>query len=248
MTARWLLVATIVVSSACSGRETGWRNDGQVPESAIAAFVRQMPLAHRADARRPARDLLEFMVRGVGTHRIHERIEREYEMSVGFLLNDLEEVPRELRYGHLRLQVYREALSVIGDRAEELAFRMIALDHPELPAALGPQDMELLDFRDAPAIDRAEIERRVTALEVELADVLARYGDAVTPYVECTQHKADGLKALRALLMNARGDLRTTTGPIYWMLRRVAPDFPTGPAIRWDDGQPYGWPSCPPPP
>ncbi len=231
---------SLFVAVACS-RSAG--QDGPLP-NLETRIVGELPFHRHADGRRAARDVIVAEMRWLEGFRHGQGSEKEVEERVVEVLVELHALPPHERYVHLRLMALDGMLDTISLLAQQLAYRRLSIEHPEVFAVLPEDDDDLQRLRRAPTLDVAEIDRRVAALEQELDEVLARYGDVVTPYVDCTQHVSDQIKAVRAMLSSARGRLAVTSGPVLRLLRRAAPHIATHAANPADLGQPYPWPSC----
>jgi hypothetical protein len=241
-TLTWLATCLVVLCAvaACDGADG--RRGGRA--GLEARIVGELPFARRAEGRPAAQDVIAAEVRWQEASTGRQGAGVEVERRVEHTIAELRELPAHERHAHLRLLALDGLLDAIWVTAEQLAYRRLAIEHPEIVATLAPGDDDLRKLQRVPALEAVEIDRRAAALEHELDEVLARYADVVTSYVECTRHLSDEIKTVRAMIASARGELTVTTGPVLWLLRRAAPHIATQPAIPADLGQPYPWPSC----
>lgn len=204
----------------------------------------ELPFHRHADGRRAAQELIAAEVRWLEVSREEPGVVIEIERQVEHTIAELRELPAHERYQHLRVVALDRMLDAIWAVAERLTYARLAIEHPEIVAALPPDDDDLPALQRVPTLALVEIDQLVATLERELEDVLVRYADVVTPNVECTRHVSDEITTVRAMIASPRGQLAVTTGPVFWLLRRAAPHVATRPAIPADLGQPYPWPSC----
>lgn len=230
----------LLVVAGCAGSNS----QTSAVDGLVTWIVGELPFHRQADGGPVARDVVDATARREAVFADEAVPLVDVWVSVKYVVGDLQQLPSHERYEHLRLVALDGMLDTISLLAEQLAYRRLSIEHAEVFAVLPEDDDDLHTLRRTPELDVAEIDRRVAALAQELDEVLARYGDVVTLYVDCTQHVTDQIKGVRAMLSSARGRLAVTAGSVLWLLRRAAPHIATHAAIPADLGQPYPWPSC----
>jgi len=122
------------------------------------------------------------------------------------------------RVSAMALLTYEEGRSYIAALAEELAYRRLALDRPDIAAAATGRG-EGYRFRSEPSLDREQLTTRADALERDVEELRRRYRGLIGWEVACWREVDDRHRAVLTHLANARGDFGVTTGEIHRMLK-----------------------------